>query len=177
MLYLNDILPLGQLGFDEFVVLWRHLRNWAEVFKRFDREGNMAINSGQLKEAFREVGINVNRVILRLLVNRYGHRPKQSNQIEDEVYFNDFICCALKMKRCIEIWNSKKIKSGFKGGLGELGNLIPGALGALGAPRGFGNAFSAFAGAFGQGSPFNRTFDRPRTGIESAFTLDEVSRM
>ncbi|UXI16507.1 Serine-arginine protein 55 [Sarcoptes scabiei] len=173
MIALMDTDASGQLGFDEFVVLWRHLRNWAEVFKRFDREGNMAINSGQLKEAFREVGINVNRVILRLLVNRYGHRPKQSNQIEDEVYFNDFICCALKMKRCIEIWNSKKIKSGFKGGLGELGNLIPGALGALGAPRGFGNAFSAFAGAFGQGSPFNRTFDRPRTGIESAFTLDE----
>lgn len=135
----------------------------------------MAINSGQLKAAFREVGINVNRVVLRLLVNRYGHRPKEANRIEDEVYFNDFICCALKMKRCIEIWNSKKIRSSPSGpGFGDIGNLLPGAFGAMGAPRGFGNAFSTFAGAFGNHSMFNRIREKPRTSNESSFTLDEV---
>ena len=167
---------LGKLGFDEFVILWRHLRNWSEIFKKFDTENNMAINSGQLKAAFREVGINVNRVVLRLLVNRYGHRPKEANRIEDEIYFNDFICCALKIKRCIEIWNSKKIRSSPSGptGFGDFGSLIPGALGAMGAPRGFGNAFSTFAGAFGGNHPmFNR--QRPRPSNESSFTLDEVT--
>lgn len=136
----------------------------------------MAINSGQLKAAFREVGININRVILRLLVNRYGHRPKEAGKLEDEVYFNDFICCALKMRRCIEIWNSKKIRNQAGGGgpgFGDFGSLLPGALGALGAPRGFGSAFSAFAGAFGPGG-FNRSHERPKVGNESAFTLDEV---
>ncbi|XP_075591567.1 calpain-B isoform X6 [Dermatophagoides farinae] len=177
MIALMDTDASGKLGFDEFVILWRHLRNWSEIFKKFDTENNMAINSGQLKAAFREVGINVNRVVLRLLVNRYGHRPKEANRIEDEVYFNDFICCALKMKRCIEIWNSKKIRSSPSGpGFGDIGNLLPGAFGAMGAPRGFGNAFSTFAGAFGNHSMFNRIREKPRTSNESSFTLDEFIR-
>ncbi|XP_075679746.1 calpain-9-like isoform X1 [Dermatophagoides pteronyssinus] len=177
MIALMDTDASGKLGFDEFVILWRHLRNWSEIFKKFDTENNMAINSGQLKAAFREVGINVNRVVLRLLVNRYCHRPKEANRIEDEIYFNDFICCALKIKRCIEIWNSKKIRSSPSGptGFGDFGSLIPGALGAMGAPRGFGNAFSTFAGAFGGNHPmFNR--QRPRPSNESSFTLDEFIR-
>ena len=98
----------GKLGFNEFVQLWRKLKSWCAVFQKQDRDGNNTISAGELKEAFREVGININRLILRMLVNRFGHHSKNTSTIEDQLYFDDFICCSLKMKRCIEVWNNKK---------------------------------------------------------------------
>ena len=98
------------MGFDEFVQLWRHLKNWCEIFKKHDVDGSSTIQASELREAFREVGINVNRQILRMLVNRFGHHKKSSATLEDQLYFDDFICCSLKMKRCIEVWNNKKNK-------------------------------------------------------------------
>ncbi|KAI2805674.1 Calpain-1 catalytic subunit [Blomia tropicalis] len=110
MVALMDFDESGKLGFDEFVQLWRHLKNWCEIFKKHDVDGSSTIQASELREAFREVGINVNRQILRMLVNRFGHHKKSSATLEDQLYFDDFICCSLKMKRCIEVWNNKKNK-------------------------------------------------------------------
>ena len=106
MVAMMDADESGKLGFDEFIQLWRNLRTWAETFKRHHIDKSNSIHAGELKEAFREVGINLNRNILRMLVNRYGKASK--NGLEDDIAFDDFICCALKMKRTMEVWNSKK---------------------------------------------------------------------
>ncbi len=110
MVAMMDFDESGKLGFDEFIQLWRNLKNWCAVFQKHDKDGTKTISAGELKEAFREVGINVNRQILRMLVNRFGHHSKNTATIEDQLYFDDFICCSLKMKRCIEVWNNKKNK-------------------------------------------------------------------
>lgn len=144
-----DIDQSGKLGFNEFIVLWRHLRNWREIFKHHDNNNSNTITASELKEAFREVGIVLNRNIMRILINRYSHSNK--NSVEDELYFDDFICCAIKVKRCIEAWNSKKDKGA---------NGFPNALSILSSNlRGIGG-LSSLTG------PIKDT---------SSFTIDEVS--
>lgn len=137
----------GKLGYDEFMSLYRNIRKWTDIFKKHDLDNSNSISAGELKVAFRAVGINVNRSLLRMLINRYGHHSKESNTIESALYFEDFVCCSLKLRRCIMIWNSKKTREGGYGGFGGGG-------GGGGAPfgRGFGRlaqGFGGFGGAMG----------------------------
>lgn len=110
MVAMMDVDQSGKLGFNEFILLWRQLRNWREIFKRHDQDGSNTITTGELREAFREVGILVNRQIMRILINRYSHHSKKTGQVEDSLYFSDFCLCSIKVLRCIQVWKSKKQK-------------------------------------------------------------------
>jgi len=100
----------GKLGFDEFTQLWRNIRHWCSVFKKHDTDNSNTISAHELRTAFHEIGLNVNRTILQLLVHRYGiiaNAAKKETNVAKALTFDDFIHSSMKLKHSIDIWNEK----------------------------------------------------------------------
>jgi hypothetical protein len=63
-----------------------------------------------LKAAFHEVGLNLNRTILQLLIHRYGiisTNKKDDKNLAKGLTFDDFIHSSMKLKHSIDMWNEK----------------------------------------------------------------------
>ena len=98
----------GKLGFDEFTQLWKNIRQWCAIFKKHDTDSSNTISAHELKAAFHELGLQVNRRLLQLLVHRYGIIPKQKDpNPEKGLTFDDFIHSSMKLKHAIDIWTEK----------------------------------------------------------------------
>ena len=95
----------GKLGFDEFTQLWKNIRQWCAVFKKHDTDSSNTISASELKAAFHEIGLIVNRNILQLLVHRYGIVGGKNS--EKGLTFDDFIHSSMKLKHSIDTWNAK----------------------------------------------------------------------
>lgn len=114
---------LGKLGLDEFTHLWKRIRRWCDVFKKHDADGSNNMSANELRSAFGEAGLSVNRHILRCLVLRYGSIISKTSEthVERSLSFDDFIHCCIKLKISIETWNqqaaaaSQQTKYGFGG--------------------------------------------------------------
>jgi hypothetical protein len=63
----------GKLGIDEFSTLWRQVKHWCDVFKKFDRDSNHMMNAAELRDALQEASLSANRHTLQVLILRYGH--------------------------------------------------------------------------------------------------------
>lgn len=66
MVALLDSDRSGKLGMDEFQDLWRRIRKWSEIFKRHDSDQSHTISANELRVAFHESGITLNRHILQV---------------------------------------------------------------------------------------------------------------
>ncbi|CAG2159090.1 unnamed protein product [Oppiella nova] len=97
----------SKLNFNEFTQLWRNIRQWCAVFKRHDSDGNNIISAHELRASFQEVGLNVNRQILEVLIHRFGVFPAKKDSKEKGLSFEDFIQASMKLKHSIDTWNSK----------------------------------------------------------------------
>ena len=108
--FTTNLLFKGKLGFDEFTKLWRNIRHWCQVFKKHDTDSSNSISAHELRAAFHEIGLNVNRHILQLLIHRYGaigSANKKDTTPEKSLTFDDFIHSSMKLKHSIDIWNAK----------------------------------------------------------------------
>ncbi|CAK9301675.1 unnamed protein product [Gordionus sp. m RMFG-2023] len=95
MVAMMDYDKSGQLGLSEFMDLWKSIKLWKAIFKQFDRDNSGTLNSYELKDAFHSVGYKLNSNVFKSMVLRYRNK-------ENQVSFNDFIMCAIKLKGMIE---------------------------------------------------------------------------
>ncbi|KAI1295389.1 Calpain-A [Halotydeus destructor] len=99
----------GKLGLDEFTSLWRYVRHWCNVFKKHDADNSNSISANELRAAFNEAGLTVNRHILQCLVLRFGKvigGNKGDIKVERALTLNDFVHCCIKLKYSILTWTS-----------------------------------------------------------------------
>lgn len=90
------------------MTLWGKIRLWCNVFRKHDKDGDGLMNIGELKEAFHDSGLSVNRHILQVLALRYGAILKRKDsKIERSLSFDGFIHCCLKLKHAIDSWNDQ----------------------------------------------------------------------
>lgn len=184
----------GHLGLDEFSQLWRHIRKWGDVFRKHDTDGSHTISATELRAAFGESGLSLNRHVLQCLVLRYGKMAKSSDGRPERVLsFDDFVHCCIKLKFAIEIWNQHKKASDASGSGGQgggLGSLFPGGagnllstLGGLSGMSGMSGLGGMKYGAPGYGPSFpgfmsNGPMSSSRSGVSvgqpaASFSLDE----
>lgn len=100
----------GTLGLDEFITLWKCVREWCTVFKTHDADNSGTINAKELREALNTVRFSVNRNVLQALVLRYGNLSSGKRgdiRKERALSFDAFVHCCIKLKWCIETWNSQ----------------------------------------------------------------------
>ncbi|XP_071961866.1 calpain-9-like isoform X2 [Antedon mediterranea] len=95
MVALNDLDRSGKLGFDEFKALWRDIKRWKGVFKKFDTDNSGTFNAYELRMALRSVGYTVSSKTFSALVLRYGGK-------DGTIDFDDFIQCTIKLKHMFD---------------------------------------------------------------------------
>lgn len=103
MVSLMDEDHSGKLGLDEFADLWILIRTWQNVFTAFDKDRTGELSTFELREALASAGYRVNQRILNAVIVRYGNDG-------GNVSFEDFIGCAVKLRRMIEIFNQNQLK-------------------------------------------------------------------
>nr|XP_029708165.1 calpain-B-like isoform X4 [Aedes albopictus] len=92
----------GKLGFVEFQKLLTEIARWKAVFKLYDTDRSGHLNPFELRAALQSAGYHLNNKILNSLMHRYGSR-------EGEIWFDDFITCAVKIKTMIDIFRAKDV--------------------------------------------------------------------
>ncbi|XP_044263644.1 calpain-A-like isoform X2 [Tribolium madens] len=97
MIAMLDVDRTGKLNFEEFKRLWESVRHWKNIFKQHDINESGTLTGFELRNALTSAGYSLNNHILNILMHRYGNK---SNEIE----FDDFIMCAVKLKIMIELF-------------------------------------------------------------------------
>ncbi|XP_055625913.1 calpain-B-like isoform X2 [Toxorhynchites rutilus septentrionalis] len=92
----------GKLGFVEFQKLLTEIARWKAVFKLYDQGKTGHLNPFELRSALQSAGYHLNNNILNSLMHRYGSK-------EGEIWFDDFITCAVKIKTMIDIFSTKVV--------------------------------------------------------------------
>ncbi|XP_053684463.1 calpain-B-like isoform X2 [Sabethes cyaneus] len=92
----------GKLGFVEFQKLLTEIARWKAVFKLYDQNRTGRLNPFELRTALQSAGYHLNNKILNSLMHRYGSK-------EGEIWFDDFITCAVKIKTMIDIFRAKDV--------------------------------------------------------------------
>ncbi|CAK9301677.1 unnamed protein product [Gordionus sp. m RMFG-2023] len=106
MVAMMDYDKSGQLGLSEFMDLWESIKLWKAIFKQFDRDNLGILNSYELKGAFHSAGYKLNSNVFKSMVLRYRNK-------ENQISFNDFIVCAIKLKGMIEKFRAYGTKDGL----------------------------------------------------------------
>ncbi|XP_055593662.1 calpain-B-like isoform X2 [Uranotaenia lowii] len=92
----------GKLGLLEFQKLLTELARWKAVFKLYDQDHSGHLNPFELKAALQSAGYTLNAKIINSLMHRYSTK-------EGEIWFDDFITCAVKIKTMIDIFRAKDV--------------------------------------------------------------------
>ncbi|KAG7091386.1 hypothetical protein E1B28_010424 [Marasmius oreades] len=61
----------GTIGFNEFVGLWKYIKDWQNVFRHFDRDRSGSIDGAELTSAFQQFGYNLSPQLLDLVQRKY----------------------------------------------------------------------------------------------------------
>ncbi|KAF3931016.1 Peflin [Dactylellina cionopaga] len=87
----------GTIGFNEFLGLWKYIKDWQNVFKHFDTDRSDSINSTELTNAFAQFGYNLSPSLIVLLTKKYA-TPSDASGIN----FDRFVRCCVVVKQVSE---------------------------------------------------------------------------
>jgi len=82
----------GQLGFDEFKLLWRDLAIWKAIFKMYDEDSSGSFDGFELQEALTDSGYTLTAGTLGTVVRVFASRDGQLG-------IDNFIRCMASLKR------------------------------------------------------------------------------
>jgi Ca2+-binding EF-hand superfamily protein len=89
----------GKLGLDEFARLWGDLRKYQQAFAKFDADKSGKMNSHELREAYKELGISLSNKAFQSLVMRFSNK-------KGEIEFDDFVLCTIRLKTVFDTFKA-----------------------------------------------------------------------
>ncbi|XP_063079894.1 calpain-3-like [Engraulis encrasicolus] len=91
MLALMDIDGSGQLSLDEFKLLWKKIKQWQMIFKRYDLDKSGTIRSYEMRSAVQDAGFRLNNELFNIIAMRYANQHL-------EMDFDSFISCMVRLE-------------------------------------------------------------------------------
>uniref|UniRef100_A0A8C7Z5A0 Calpain-3 n=1 Tax=Oryzias sinensis TaxID=183150 RepID=A0A8C7Z5A0_9TELE len=91
MIALMDTDGSGKLNLQEFKHLWKKIKEWQLIFKRYDKDGKCSISSFEMRNAVNDAGFNLNKQLYDIIAMRYA--DKHLN-----IDFDSYICCFVRLE-------------------------------------------------------------------------------
>ncbi|KAG7330475.1 hypothetical protein KOW79_006697 [Hemibagrus wyckioides] len=91
MINLMDTDGSGKLGLTEFHVLWEKIKNYLEVFRKFDVDKSGTMSSYEMRMALESAGFKLNNHIFQLIILRYTEKDLT-------VDFDNFVTCLVRLE-------------------------------------------------------------------------------
>ncbi|KAM4696612.1 calpain-2 catalytic subunit-like [Rhinophrynus dorsalis] len=76
----------GKLDQDEFRKLWSKIKEWENIFTKYDKDQSGTMDVLELRLALEAAGFNLNNKMLETLCQKYGNDVRR-------LEFDDFLCC------------------------------------------------------------------------------------
>ncbi|KAG8560823.1 hypothetical protein GDO81_015144, partial [Engystomops pustulosus] len=91
MIALMDTDGCGRLNLQEFQHLWKKIKQWQQIFIRYDSDQSGTINSYEMRNAVNEAGFHLNNQLYDIITMRYANKHMN-------IDFDSFICCFVRLE-------------------------------------------------------------------------------
>ncbi|KAH8110544.1 EF-hand, partial [Phellopilus nigrolimitatus] len=92
----------GTIGFNEFAGLWKYIKDWQVVFRRFDQDRSGSIDGRELDNALKQFGYNLSPDLMRLLLAKYESVTRHAHGPPPGVTFDRFLRACVAIKQLTE---------------------------------------------------------------------------
>ncbi|XP_031993017.1 calpain-9 isoform X2 [Hylobates moloch] len=101
---LMDTSSNGKLEFGEFKVFWDKLKQWINLFLRFDADKSGTMSTYELRTALKAAGFQLSSHLLQLIVLRYADEELQLD-------FDDFLNCLVRLENASRVFQALSTKN------------------------------------------------------------------
>lgn len=102
----------GTIGFNEFIGLWKYIKDWQGVFLHFDRDRSGTIDGQELQAALNQFGYRLSPQLLNLVQRKYGSAPVPAAArgypaaAQSGITFDRFVRACVAVKQLTESFSS-----------------------------------------------------------------------
>ncbi|XP_070705521.1 calpain-3b isoform X2 [Pempheris klunzingeri] len=99
MIALMDTDGTGKLNLQEFKHLWKKIKEWQLIFKRYDKDKSCSISSFEMRNAVNDAGFHLNKQLYDIIAMRYADEHLN-------IDFDSFICCFVRLEGMFRAFNA-----------------------------------------------------------------------
>ncbi|KAF8635583.1 hypothetical protein AX15_000233 [Amanita polypyramis BW_CC] len=98
----------GSINFNEFVGLWKYIKDWQNVFVHFDRDRSGSIDEHEMRNALTQFGYNLPSQTLNLLQKKYDIKGSEMRpgRTSSGITFDRFVRACVVVKQLTESFRS-----------------------------------------------------------------------
>ncbi|XP_056283354.1 calpain-3b isoform X2 [Pseudoliparis swirei] len=99
MIALMDTDGTGKLNLQEFKHLWKKIKEWQMIFKRYDKDKSGSISSFEMRNAVNDAGLHLNKQLYDIIAMRYADERL-------DIDFDSYICCFVRLEGMFRAFNA-----------------------------------------------------------------------
>ncbi|XP_074472256.1 calpain-3b isoform X3 [Sebastes fasciatus] len=99
MIALMDTDGTGKLNLQEFKHLWKKIKEWQLIFKRYDNDKSGSISSFEMRNAVNDAGFHLNKQLYDIIAMRYADEHLN-------IDFDSYICCFVRLEGMFRAFNA-----------------------------------------------------------------------
>uniref|UniRef100_A0A673BQ23 Calpain-3 n=1 Tax=Sphaeramia orbicularis TaxID=375764 RepID=A0A673BQ23_9TELE len=89
----------GKLNLQEFKHLWKKIKQWQVIFKRYDKNKSCSISSFEMRNAVNDAGFHLNKQLYDIIAMRYADEHLN-------IDFDSYICCFVRLEGMFRAFNA-----------------------------------------------------------------------
>ncbi|KAK5879929.1 hypothetical protein CesoFtcFv8_023005 [Champsocephalus esox] len=91
MIALMDTDGTGKLNLQEFKHLWKKIKEWQLIFRKYDKDTSCSISSFEMRNAVNDAGFHLNKQLYDIIAMRYADEHLN-------IDFDSYICCFVRLE-------------------------------------------------------------------------------
>uniref|UniRef100_A0A674PCP5 Calpain-3 n=1 Tax=Takifugu rubripes TaxID=31033 RepID=A0A674PCP5_TAKRU len=99
MIALMDTDGTGKLNLQEFKHMWRKIKAWQLIFRRYTKDKTCSISSFEMRNAVNDAGFHLNNQLYDIIAMRYADEHLNIN-------FDGYICCFVRLEGMFRAFNA-----------------------------------------------------------------------